>query len=253
MRCFTDKRIFIFVCLNAALYALILVFDIMRATRGVTEAQGLLCDSFKYAAIISCLLICLIARTHSRRDTARIQAVVFCFTLAADYALLFTDFFATGVLFFLGAHAFALYRYRPRWLLPAGAVAAALFFLTLLLLPRLLRADGHLTLVVAVCVAYAVLIISVTISTFHAPQPRINTLFSRGGMLLFICCDINVAIFNALPYGSIPHTFSTVLMWAFYLPAQTLLALSATDLKAFCLLRRTPHPVSQDLRKAPAP
>ena len=229
MRYFSDKRIFIFACLNAALYAFILVFDVMRAAHNITRSQGLLCDSLKYAAIISCLIICLIALSHSRRDVARIQAIVFCFTLAADFALLFTDFFTAGVLFFLGAHACALYRYRRRWIPRAACVAAAFFLITILLLPKLLRADGQLSLVVAVCVAYAVLITSVTVSTFHAPQPRINMLLSRSGMLLFICCDINVAIFNTLPSGSVPHTFSIVLMWAFYLPAQTLLALSATD------------------------
>ena len=71
------------------------------------------------------------------------------------------------------------------------------------------------------------LIISVTVSTFHAPQPRLNTLFSRIGMCLFLACDVNVAIFNALPAGLPTHTASIVLMWFFYLPAQTLLALSA--------------------------
>ena len=235
MKRISDKRVFVLVCLNAAIYVLIVFLDTMSAARGVTEAQGLLCDCMKYAAIVSCLCVCLFAlksekQKSERRKTARIQAIVFCFTLVADALLLFTPYFAAGVIAFLGAHTCALIRYRRDWLLRAGVCAAALFFLALLLMPKLLRADWPLTLVVAVCAAYSVLIISVTVSTFHAEQPRQNTVFSRVGMLLFLACDINVALFNGLPAGAPLHTASIVLMWFFYLPAQTLLALSATTL-----------------------
>ena len=230
MRRISDKRIFVLVCLNAALYAMILSFDIMKAKIGIPYAQGFACDVFKYAAIVSCLFICVFAFSHARPEVARIQAIVFCFTLAADFCLLFTPYFAAGVLAFLGAHTCALIRYRPSWALPAGACAAALFVLAACLLPSLLHAGTGLTLVVAACAAYALLIISVAVSTFHAGQPRENALFSRLGMLLFLCCDVNVAAFNSLPPGNAVHTASIVLMWAFYLPAQTLLALSATSL-----------------------
>ena len=219
------------VCINAALYIFIIILDSMNASGDITRRQGLVCDFMKYAAIISCLIICLFARSHSRRQVARIQAVVFCITLVADFFLLFTPYFTAGVLVFIAAHTCALLRYKPRWALSAGICAAALFASAFLLMTPLFHPDPGLKLVVASCIAYATLIISVAISTFHAEQPRLNTLFSRAGMLLFLACDVNVAIFNALPAGSALHTASIVLMWLFYLPAQTLLALSATDLK----------------------
>jgi len=233
MKRVSDKRIFILLCCNAFFYITIVTLDIINAGVGVTATQGLVCDAFKYLAIISCLLICLFARSHTRRKVARIQAIVFCFTLAADFFLLFTPYFLTGVLCFLGAHTCALIRYKPKWILPAGICAAAFFAATLRLAPRLLHIEPRLALIAAACVAYTVLITSVTVSTFHSPQPRENTIFSRLGMILFLACDINVAIFNTLPTGSAPHTASIVLMWFFYLPAQTLLALSAVDLPLF--------------------
>lgn len=225
-----DRRIFLLTCLNAALYIPIVVLDTMRAGGGVTLAQGYACDYCKYAAIISCLIICVFAYSSTRRRAARIQSIVFCITLAADFLLLFSPFFTAGVIVFLGAHLCALIRYRPRWALPAGACAAALFTAIMLYLPYRLHADTQSALFAAVCLAYALLIISVTVSTFFAEQPRRNSLLSRLGMLLFIACDINVMVFNTLPSGSAPHTAAIVLMWAFYLPAQTLLALSAADL-----------------------
>ena len=227
MKLFPGKSVFTLVCLNAALYVFIVVFDAMKASVGVSPSQGLLCDFFKYAAILSCLIICVISYKMTRERTPLIQSIVFCFTLGADLLLLFTPLFAAGVFIFLGAHTSALIRYRPRWALPAGICSAAVFVLAALFATKILHANSELTLVISVCAAYAVLIISVTISTFHSPQARVNTLFSRLGMCLFLACDVNVAIFNAMPAGHPAHTASIVLMWLFYLPAQTLLALSA--------------------------
>ena len=213
--------------MNAGLYVFIVIFDTMKAAHHLPPQAGLLCDFLKYAAIISCLLMCVFSYTRTRERVPFIQTVVFCFTLVADLFLLFTPYFAAGVFVFLGAHFCALLRYRPRWIVPVGICVAAVFFLAMLFASRVLHADSEIRLVIAVCSAYAVLIISVTISTFHTPQPRLNTLFSRIGMCLFLACDVNVAIFNAVPYGHAAHTASIVLMWLFYLPAQTLLALSA--------------------------
>ena len=226
----SDKRIFTLVCLNAAIYVFILILDFMKAGEGVTETQGVASDLLKYSAMISCLLICIVALKHDRKNVARIQMIVFCITLVADLFLLFTDLFVIGVLVFIGVHACALLRYKPRWLIPAGIAAATLFIVVFLVFQNMLRGNTMLALVFAVCPAYAVLIITLTVSTFHSPQPRQNEIFSRLGMLLFLGCDVNVLLFNALPIGNGLHTASIVLMWLFYLPAQTMLALSATNL-----------------------
>jgi len=227
MKLFLDKRIFLLVCINAALYVFIVILDVMNAFDSITPSMGHFCDAMKYAAIISCLLICVFAYSRSRERTPLIQMIVFSVTLGADFFLLFTPYFVAGVFVFIAAHTCALIRYKPRWSPFVGAASASVFILALYLAPRILHSNSEITLFIAVTGAYAVLIISVAISTFFAPQPRVNTLFSRFGMCLFIACDINVLIFNAIPAGATPHTASIFLMWLFYLPAQTLLALSA--------------------------
>ena len=221
MKTLFDRRILALVCVNAALYVFILIIVIGEATGQTSAEVSFIGDLLKYAGIISCLFICIFALSHPRREVAGIQAIVFAFTLGADFFLLFTPFFAVGAAVFCGAHICALLRYRPRVLLPACICAAAVFIIAATVL--------HLPMATAVPCAYTVLIISVTISTFFADQPRLNAIFSRLGMLLFIACDINVAFFNALPSENILHTAAIFLMWGFYLPAQTLLALSATS------------------------
>ncbi len=47
--------------------------------------------------------------------------------------------------------------------------------------------------------------------------------------LVFLGCDLNVLFYNVLPVTSAFHITAIVLMWLFYLPAQTLLALSASE------------------------
>jgi hypothetical protein len=67
---------------------------------------------------------------------------------------------------------------------------------------------------------------------FQKPQRKGNVLFAIG-MFLFLLCDINVGLFNLSGYISMPenlyhtiYSFSSILMWTFYAPAQVLIALS---------------------------
>jgi hypothetical protein len=53
------------------------------------------------------------------------------------------------------------------------------------------------------------------------------------GMILFLLCDINVGLFNLSGFISMPrelysviYSLSSILMWAFYAPAQVLIVLS---------------------------
>jgi hypothetical protein len=239
------KRILICVIINAALYVCFVALDIADAA-GLSVTPALLPDVLKYAAIVSCLMITLFATLSSRaqatlssraqardpwqhRRSARIQSVVFAITLVSDFLLLFTDHFAAGLLVFLFAHLTALFRYRPRWV-PLFAAAAGALCLAALIARRSSDPAYQALPVILLCAAYAVLIIGVTISTFHAEQPRINTLFSRIGMILFLCCDVNVFLSNLLTAGDAFNDPARILMWVFYLPAQTLLALSAVPL-----------------------
>lgn len=161
---------------------------------------------------------------------ARIQTVVFAITLVADFFLLFTDHFVVGLLVFLLAHLTALFRYKPRWV-PLFAAAAGALCVAALIVGRSYHSEFQLMRFVLLCAAYAIVILGVLISVFKTSQPRGNTLLSRAGMILFLCCDINVFFSNFLSRGAAYYEPALVLMWVFYLPAQTMLALSAVSFR----------------------
>ncbi|MCL2493476.1 MAG: lysoplasmalogenase [Clostridiales bacterium] len=236
-----ERPISVFLLLNLVLYILFITLD-LRGLAGINTGVLFqnaalnisLSSLLKYAGIVSCLLIALYVRKNPWRGRdANLQAAVLAITLVPDFLLLFTGFFAAGMIAFFAAHLTALYRYRPRWF-PIGlviALCAAAYYV----FPGLASAaavspfssfSGVPTLAVLV-LGYALLIIMVTTAAFHAPQPRSNRLLSRLGMCLFIGCDIHVAIVNIMPNFGAYYAIAGVLIWIFYLPAQTLLALSA--------------------------
>jgi hypothetical protein len=158
-----------------------------------------------------------------RKRDARLQVITFAFTLVADYFLLFTDDFALGVIIFWGAHLTAILRYRRQWRM-AGVILVCIGMVSCLMLAAL--GMGGAVLYVASGV-YTVLIVSVTVAAFMYEQGRFGDVCSRLGMILFLCCDVNLAIFNTTQVGTVLNDISAPLMWTFYLPAQILLSLSA--------------------------
>jgi hypothetical protein len=218
--------------LNAALYAGFVALDLLRAA-DVPIPDPSPSNAMKYATILSCLLITLFAAAWNKRNAdlssrlrmARIQAVVFGITLAADFFLLFTDHFVAGLLVFLLAHLTALFRYRPRWV-PLFAAAAGALCLAAWIVGDSYHSELQLLRFALLCIAYAALIGGVLIAAIVAEQPRINALLSRIGMILFICCDVHVFFANFLTSENAYYEPALVLMWVFYLPAQTMLALS---------------------------
>jgi len=65
--------------------------------------------------------------------------------------------------------------------------------------------------------------------------PLVNSSLLVAGFILFLFCDINVAIYNILQFNTnnvfldILRNLSRILMWFFYLPSQIFIALSGLD------------------------
>lgn len=209
-------------CGAVAVYAAFLVCDIVWPQLWRVSA------ALKYAGMLLCFGMALLGscRPWRRRD-ARLAVLAMAFTLAADVFLLFTSFFTAGICVFCFAHLCYLRRYESRMFVPGVVLVAGLFAALGLgaalqwQLPNMFVAAG----------VYAVLIISVSASVFGAALPRKNKNFAAMGMVLFLLCDVNVALYNLLPGGRL-HRAASVLMWFFYLPAQALLALSVYDYDA---------------------
>jgi hypothetical protein len=251
-----SRAIFWLVVACAALYALFTFAD----APGVGYSDGALfgatpipSDWLKYASICVCLAISVAVarRTPYARD-ARHQVAIFLFTLVADFFILFTSHYAAGVLVFCGAHLIAINRYAGRGITKrmaviAGASAAALALIAVIYVhiyptglphagelyhekPGGVEAAGYYFELISYAI-YAMLITAATVTAFRRRQARVNNILSRLGMTLFLLCDVNVLLWNMLRWANqtwIPG-WTVTLIWTFYLPGQTMLALSAYD------------------------
>ena len=73
---------------------------------------------------------------------------------------------------------------------------------------------------------YAIALVSNVVRAINVCKeqrfPSPNRYMIAYGMILFLLCDVNVALYNTL----LSTEMTYVLMWFFYLPSQVLLALS---------------------------
>jgi len=102
--------------------------------------------------------------------------------------------------------------------------------------------DGRVEVLLAVALFYAISLLVSFINALKACKDRLfpypNNHLIAWGMVLFLLCDINVALFNIYRLTSISsgiishlHSVSRPLIWLFYLPSQAFLSLSGYDFK----------------------
>ncbi len=106
--------------------------------------------------------------------------------------------------------------------------------LFILILMRIINRHMDDKLLLIIMVLYG-LMISISLWTALANYllglfPRVNSIMVSLGMVFFVLCDINVGLYLVLPSGLIKIIFSN-LIWVFYTPALTLLALSGYNYK----------------------
>ena len=162
----------------------------------------------------------------SRRDWLWLTLGL-AFTLGADYFLILhdQDRHLIGVTVFCFAHVAYILRAldgkKPRLyaLLPFAGAGLAVAALALIWL------DG----IYVVTALYGTLFIAnICLSARHIQRNRVLVM---AGLLLFAACDICVLLFNLPLYTGAPEGLRMIfpLIWVFYLPSQTLLAVSAVD------------------------
>ena len=182
--------------------------------------------ALKYAAILLCLLLSLDNR--SRKD-GRLVSLALALTALADlFLLVLNQNYALGVARFCPVQLIYALRLRraagrpaplwPRLLFSGGALAALAF-------------TGSLTVLSGLVCLYFPQLVCNAAESLALPPGLQNRLFSAG-LWLFLCCDICVGLHNLLPLlpGSFPAfaAFAQIAMWAFYLPSQVLIVLSAS-------------------------
>lgn len=212
MRFLLRPSVRIFLAVQGMLYLSFLYLDVARGGNGSVGP--------KYLSIALCLLTSVY---WSAGGGDRLVTAGLLFTLGADTFLLLLDYgYGLGVLLFCVVQGLYLARIcresggRPLW-----AARLGLFLAALLMLGRL----GLLSGLNVLALFYFSNFLCNAIQSLPLPGPR-NRMFSAG-LVLFLCCDVCVAVFNQ--GGIVPrawYDFARVGMWLFYLPAQVLITLS---------------------------
>lgn len=201
-----------FLAAEGALYAAFLALDL--------TGRGGLSVPVKYAGILLCLGFSLLICTRWKGD--RLIPIALALTAGADWFLLVrNDHYAVGIALFLCVQTAYYLRLRRMgadsgWPLRSALALGAglgLYALNLASPVNLLAGMYFSQLVSNTVLAWTV-------------KGRPRRLFAVG-LTLFVGCDLCVGLFNALPAAAPLYPAVSVGMWFFYLPSQTLIALSA--------------------------
>ena len=134
--------------------------------------------------------------------------VIFIMTFFADYNLIYSQNYVLGLYFFIIAQSLrTLYFNKKR----SSIVIILVSIITTLLLSFVINK------LIAAAIGYLILLITNTILSF-----KTNAFKDKIGMILFVLCDICVALNYLIPYKVI----FAKLVWIFYIPSVTLLSLS---------------------------
>ena len=158
---------------------------------------------FKFSFIVFCFLIS-IKYSFKSRDGAWLTTSLF-FTVISDYFLLISHMYEIGVLFFCLVHFFYWVRY--------GANLKFLYLIFLAVLFFIITKDVLISLAFLYSLFFAVTFV-------YAFKYEKNKELIRIGMILFLLCDILVAIYNLTNLNLV------FFIWLFYAPSQICLALS---------------------------
>jgi len=175
-------------------------------------------DELKFASILLCFLfaVALYWTSTNKRDSKFVVMGLF-FTVIADVNLVLMNEHVLGVFFFCLVQLTYLKRLTSRYFRFSVIVA------TIAMLSAFFISSQTLYVLAGL---YAFLILSVTTATWASKLPQFNKQCASWGMILFILCDLHVALGNQLPvdywYDALAHN----MVWLFYLPSQTLLAMS---------------------------
>ncbi|MCL2170987.1 MAG: lysoplasmalogenase family protein [Defluviitaleaceae bacterium] len=181
----------------------------------------------KMAVIGLCFLIALMGRKNAfSRNDSNWLVMALLITVIADFFLVLVVIPGLGVAIFCLAHICHAIRFsgerKPPWQLALAGLPG---------LVAIIATGDYLIAIAAIYAGLFAVSFSYAIRQFIRRQfPPINRRLILAGMILFLLCDISVAIFNArlLFEGANPEimAFAQSAIWLFYAPAMVLLAIS---------------------------
>ncbi|MBZ2175565.1 lysoplasmalogenase [Schnuerera sp. xch1] len=198
-----------------------------------------LSDSLKFTSIILCFTVSILGKENVF-DTVNIKLlqIGLFFTVVADLFLLTIDSY-----YILGVGAFCIVQiiYSVRydiesWKITVRNITIILVIILIaFIITNLLFIKIDLLIMIAIFYGICLLISVIkAIKTYtHRLYPKPNGIMVAIGMILFLLCDINVALYNIFGIINITdgllYNISLISIWLFYLPSQVLLALSGMD------------------------
>ena len=183
-------------------------------------------NAIKYVSIITCFMVSTIALNTKK---GHFIILGLAFTLIADYFLLvMRDYYTIGLIAFIFAQAMYFIYINPKCWKISLIIRFSIFGIIAILLPFALK----ITEVNAFLAAfYFINLVINTIDSYIAKDKEI--LMFAIGLTLFVACDIFVCLYNIKDYISISNDIGTTIKrigfigtWIFYIPSQTLIAIS---------------------------
>jgi hypothetical protein len=194
-------------------------------------------DYINYFCILLCFLLSLLIGKDSLgpKDLRLLQLGLFL-TCLADLCLIIFNYFTLGITLFCLVQITYSIRYKVQYSLLMlkyfTLIFSCIFTIYLFICFTIIKLD----ILFVFALFYAICIITSVICAIKNKYQSPNKYMVAFGMILFLLCDINVALRNITSLISLPETFtaatyelSTVLIFVFYLPSQLLLALSGTN------------------------
>ncbi|MGN9165790.1 lysoplasmalogenase family protein [Tissierellaceae bacterium HCP3S3_D8] len=201
-------------------------------------------DILKFVSILLCLLMTIISRKRplDNKDILLLQMGMSVTVLADIFLLILDSHYKLGVSLFSIVQIIYGIRYRGQ----KKDQSIRLYIYIFLMLNCLYFAIRIFTdkaeyllfisLFYGICLVYSVY--SGIVAYGDKRYPKINRTMILLGMILFLLCDINVAIYNILGYihssdgiWNLLYKISSISMWLYYLPSQVLLSLSGYDFR----------------------
>lgn len=187
----------------------------------------------KYAGVLLCLavLIAVLIMPGSDRDNAVMVAALF-FTAISDLFILVLDkYYEIGLVTFIIVQSLYVYRlYADR--LKKIYITLCVRLAVMVALIVAFAVMGMLNLLIAECAIYITMLVGNVVDAFIICKKSVKNLLFAIGLTLFLGCDICVGLDNGVDILGLnmPQTVLNAVrfaIWAFYLPSQVLITLSA--------------------------
>lgn len=180
-------------------------------------------SNIRFIGIVILLIYLLFEK---RSKDLFILRLALLFTIISDlFLLVIDDFYIVGVLCFIIVQL--IYLYRLRGFTKLNFYIPILICFNLIFVKIILK-DGFDYLLALTVIYFTLIVNNMVLSLISFKS---NPLFALG-LVLFVCCDIFVGIYNLSAYvevGSLINIINTSgidFAWGFYLPSQVLIALS---------------------------